>query len=82
MSVDLADRDLARLSGTRIARVQGMIGENGASGGPDADGFPFLEGGVERFQVVGAADEVGVAGERHDERNRARRGPLPSPRRA
>ena len=54
----------------------------GQPGGPDADGLPFLEDVVEGFEVVGAADEVGVPGERHEERNRARRGPLPSPRRA
>ena len=54
----------------------------GEPGGPDADRLPFLEDIVECFEVVGAADEVGVPGERHEERNRARRGPLPSPRRA
>src|SRR3954447_7571754 len=43
----------------------------GETGGPDSDGLSSLEEGVELIEVVGATDEVGVPGERHDERNRA-----------
>src|SRR5262249_33046238 len=74
----------------RLAAIDVLDGELGLTGAPhagqpggsDADGLTFLEDLVEGLQVVGAADEVGVPGERHEERNRARRGPLLSPRRA
>ena len=54
----------------------------GQPGGPDADRPSRLEDGVEPVEVVGATDEVGVPGERHEERNRARRGSRPSRQRA
>jgi hypothetical protein len=44
----------------------------GQSGGPDANGPPRLESGVKGFQVVGATDEIGVAGEQDEEWSRAR----------
>ena len=72
VAVDVFDGELGLADATHA----------GESGRPDADCLPCLEGSVEGFQVVGAADEVGVLGERHEERSWARRGPLPSPRRA
>ena len=54
----------------------------GQPGRPDADRLSRLEDGVQPVEVVGATDEVGVPGERHEEWNLARRGYRPSRQRA
>jgi hypothetical protein len=41
----------------------------GQPGGANPDRLPLLEDGVQLIEVVGAADEVGIPGERHEERN-------------
>ena len=63
-AVDVLDRELGLADAAHAGEPRG----------PDADGLALLQGGVQPLQVVGAADEVGVPGERHEERKLARRG--------
>ena len=63
-SVDVLDRELGLADAAHAGEPRG----------PDADGLALLQGGVQPLQVVGAADEVVIPGERHEERKLARRG--------
>ena len=63
-AVDVLDRELGLADAAHAGEPRG----------PDADGLALLQGGVQPLEVVGAADEVGVLGERHEERKLARRG--------
>src|SRR5271166_1497704 len=73
-AVDVLDRELGLADAAHAGQPRR----------PDADGLALLQGGVQPLQVVGAADEVVIPGERHKERSLARRGVpiVPSPRRA
>jgi hypothetical protein len=64
VAVDVFDRELGLADAAHA----------GEPGGPNAGRPLCLEDGVEPVEVVGATDEVGIPGERHEERNRARRG--------
>ena len=70
-AVDVLDRELGLADAAHAGQPRG----------PDADGLALLQGGVQPLQVVGAADEVVIPGERHEERNLAAAGFFQNPAR-